>query len=162
MSDGRNGSARRFGRRAGDTLFLAALGFSVGVVTLFGARTIAPPIFDPVGSAVIPVTSATVLMLLSVLIVIGRFRTKSVTDIPPSAFADSRRLAAVFALMVVYLGAMELGAGFVGPTAGFIAAAVLMLVWNWKAIVPAAVLAIAVSFGAKWLLTSFFYVDLPR
>lgn len=51
-----------------DAWFVAGLGIAVGAILLVGSRSIAPPLFDPVGSAALPRAGAVGLTALGLLI----------------------------------------------------------------------------------------------
>lgn len=164
MLDSPETEARNWFRIDSDTLFLTGLGVAVGGLILFGAQSISPAFFDPLGSQPVPVSFALILLVLSILILIRRFRNgvAEAKRWDRSQSAGRGRIVFMFAIMVAYLGAMQFGAGFVFPTTGFLAVGIVALARTPKAIIPAVLIAAVLSFGAEWLLTSFFFVDLPR
>ncbi|MBD3625530.1 tripartite tricarboxylate transporter TctB family protein [Halovulum sp. GXIMD14794] len=146
-------------RPDGSALFVAGLGLGIGAVLLIGAGSIAPPMFDPVGSAALPRACAVALIGLG----LGTALQSALRGIP-SGGAGAIRPATIglVGLMVAYVLAMELGLGFALATILFTAAAIPLVARSRRLLIFSVPIALVLGLGAQWLFTSVFFVDLPR
>lgn len=146
-------------RPDGSALFVAGLGLGIGAVLLIGAGSIAPPMFDPVGSAALPRACAVALIGLG----LGTALQSALRGIA-SGGAGAIRPATIglVGLMVAYVLAMELGLGFALATILFTAAAIPLVARSRRLLIFSVPIALVLGLGAQWLFTSVFFVDLPR
>jgi len=156
-------SRRRLDRSA---LFLALLGFGIGAVLLVGAAAIAPPMFDPVGSAALPRACAIVLIALGAAIAARALlsaRTAHEGEAEATGTVAGFRPAtlATAALMAAYLYAMHAGLGFVLPTVVFAALTVPLVARSLSMIPVGIAIALVLGFGAETVFTRVFFIDLP-
>nr|WP_306265558.1 tripartite tricarboxylate transporter TctB family protein [Pararhizobium sp. IMCC3301] len=141
--------------------FACGLGLVVAAVLLVAARNIAPPIFDPVGSAALPRACAVALIGTSIGILIeAALRTRRGLT-PPVAGRIRPGTVGTFALMTAYLAAMQLGLGFTLSTILFTALAIPLVSHSLRSIPLAIGTALLMGFGGNWVFTSVFFVDLP-
>lgn len=138
---------------------VAGLGLATATVLFVGARDISPPIFDPVGSAALPRACAWALLGCAIGVMVQSFRTP-----PKDDDLDTMRIATLGSaiLMVGYIAAMAAGLGFTYATILFVALSVPLIAGTWRAAPVAIALALAMGFGAQWLFTTVFFIDLPR
>ncbi len=143
------------------SLVVAALGLVTGAVLWVGARNIAPPLFDPVGSAALPRVCAVALVGLGLGTLAqgwlsSRPRAAGMDDTPPRAGTYG-----TMALMAGYLAAMQLGLGFLLSTILFTAIAIPLVGGKPRLALYAVPIALVMGFGTLWLFTSLFFIDLP-
>lgn len=143
--------------------FVALLGALIGTVLLVGARDIAPPMFDPVGSAALPIACAVTLMLLGIGVLLQSLLQNARLQTADDGKSGTTRVASLglLALMIVYLLAMHLGIRFSLATTGFVALAIPLICQRLRVLPLALFIAIILGFGSEWLFTSIFFVDLP-
>ena len=168
MSDGgQPRGARRLAVGIGyDAWFVAGLGLVAGGVLLAGAGSIAPPIFDPLGSAAVPRAGAICLMIIGLLVPVqqwARERRLPAAGDPARTPAGATRVATLgmFSAMVSYLLAMGAGLGFAPATVIFTIVAIPLVAARWRLIPVAVAVALVLGFGSEWLFTRVFFVDLP-
>lgn len=147
------------GRLDRRNLAIAALGLVVGAILWVGAKSIAPPLFDPVGSAALPRACAVVLVGLGLGTLVqgwlsGRPDPEPGTPIRPATLGTA-------GLMAAYLLAMQFGAGFLVSTILFVALCVPLVGGAPRLILLGGAIALALGFGSLWLFTSVFFIDLP-
>ncbi|WEX12160.1 tripartite tricarboxylate transporter TctB family protein [Chelativorans sp. AA-79] len=120
--------------------------------------------FDPVGSAALPIALASALVFLAAVNIVVVLAPPQQENVHTSgtAWPFSSMPYLTFAMMVAYLAAMEIGLGFVIPTITFLCVAIPTIGKSARLILPAATAAAILGPGLRWLLTSVFYVDLPR
>ncbi len=120
--------------------------------------------FDPVGSAALPIACAITLFLLGAgVLVQTALRSKEVRKKNADEGSGSTRLAtvALLALMIAYLLAMHQGIRFSMATAAFVALAIPLISQRLRVLPLAIPIALVLGFGSEWLFTSVFFVDLP-
>lgn len=128
-----------------------------------------PGTFEPLGSGPVPMYTAGI-VILCCLIVIGRalatvFQAPSLYHALRAEFPGSPRMGGIFMLgsSVVYVGLLHLQVASFGLiTFVFLAA----LIWAMEAFRPrkaplALIVAAIFAFGAEYLFTNVFVVDLP-
>lgn len=136
---------------------------------LWETRTIPPGTFEPLGSAPVPQATALLIILLSIAVGLRGWR-KLGAAVPGPAEAeaegdrprwlDAFAVGALTALYVVVLDARI--ADFAPLTAAYLFLAIALLTrLNIKAMMSAAVVAVIVGWGAQYLFTRVFVVDLP-
>lgn len=143
--------------------FLALLSLSICLILLIGSRDIAPPMFDPVGSAALPIASALVLLLLGAACLLHDLLRRRFRLAAADRQTSGTRLATVglLVLMLGYVLAMQLGLRFSIATAGFVTLAIPLICRRLQILPLALILALLLGFGAEWLFTHLFYIDLP-
>ncbi len=145
-------------RPDGSAVFVAALGLAIGAVLLIGAGNIAPPMFDPVGSAALPRACAVALIGLG----LGTALQSALRGGGSGGDARTRpATVGLVILMAAYVLAMELGLGFALATILFTAAAIPLVARSRRLLIFSVPTALALGLGAQWLFTSVFFVDLP-
>ena len=146
------------------SLIVLALGLTVGSGLLYGAQFIQPPIFDPVGSAALPRTCAVALIALALGEVLAQFSRHQpdtgVSKDTPDGF--DLITAIVVILMIAYLGLMQLGLGFEAATLSFVMATIPVIGRSLRLLAIAVIIAALLAFGAAWLFSTIFFVDLPK
>ncbi len=159
---------RRYGEswRRADTILAIVLN-GLSVVVIIEANRLPPPFFDPLGSAAVPRSVATLLIVLSACLLVrcllqpleGQRRADAAEGTNSPGIALS---AAV--LPILYVGVMQFG------ILGFAPASVLFVMslggalarWRPMALVALLPVALLAGFGLEALLTEFFYIDLPQ
>lgn len=136
-------------------------------MVLWESRGLPPGVFEPLGSAAVPRATATLIALLSLLVLLralARLRRAA----PPSgglAEVAPRRLDAllVAVLTVGYVLAMQFRiVSFALMTTLFLFVCIGLLTRFRPRLLPAvALIAAAVGFGCQYLFTRVFIVDLP-
>ena len=155
-----------------DAWFVAILGLVIGAVLLIGSRSIAPPLFDPVGSAALPQASGIALIALGLLVLLQAWRgarrpaaldaVDEVSGDDPAREAGTRPATlGTLGLMGLYVAAMEWGMGFAAASVLFTSAAIPLVSTSWRLVPIAIGIALVLSFGSQWLFTQVFFVDLP-
>ena len=136
----------------------------VSALVAWAARSIGPPLYDPMGSAALPYAAATFLGGCGLWLLLRAFQQREAAVAPPvPAAAPRHALAAQFLLlMLVYAASMQT-LGYRWSTLAFVWLSVMLLAQHelrgqWFA---ALLLAIVLGFGAFWLFTRFFFIDLP-
>lgn len=153
-------------RRADSILAIVLTGFSVMVIV--EANRLPPPFFDPLGSAAVPRTVASGLILLAVCLVLRcltrPLRGRPVSDAAEETGGSPGSAFGAAALPIAYVGLMQAGIlGFAPASALFVMLLGGMLArWRRFALVVLLPIALIAGFGLEWLLTEFFYIDLPR
>jgi putative tricarboxylic transport membrane protein len=142
-------------------LFVLLVSLAVAGILLVGAGSIAPPMFDPVGSAALPRACALALIVIGFSVVLQSVFCAPWTTTTANAPGFRTATLGMIALMALYLLAMEWNLGFVLPTVAFVAASVPLVSASWKAVPVGVAMAVALGFGADWLFTEVFFVDLP-
>lgn len=144
-------------------LFLIAL---CGLV-LWGARSIRPAVYDPLGSAALPVAAALIVGGLTLVVLLRSFRR------PPRPVDEAERVAvrndrpslaiAFLGLTVLYVLVLSLGiGGFAVASAAFLAASGLLLARSaGRTALAVIAIALVLSLGGAYLFTHFFYIALP-
>jgi putative tricarboxylic transport membrane protein len=136
-------------------------------LVMLGARDIPPPIYDPLGSAAMPVIVAGLIAILAVVDAGQRIlaaRHARAENAREEQLPERLRLAAAFSVLAVaYVAAMSTGMlGFEGATALFAVGSMLLLArFRRSAILPAIVIAAMIAFGGYWFFTQLFFVALP-
>ncbi len=144
----------------GAALFVFAVSLLIAGVLLVGARSIAPPLFDPVGSAALPRACAVALIAIgSGTLLQSALRPGGAAAAAPLPFRTAT--LATMVLMALYLLAMQLGLGFVLPTIAFVAVSVPLVSASARSIPLGIGLALLLGVGASWLFSEVFFVDLP-
>lgn len=144
-----------------------------------GALYVAPPIFDPLGSAAVPKICAALIALLAVIILVTALRQRAASNALAAEATDetdetvaqevstSPRYDLGLALLVfsaAYVAVMEFGLlGFPIATIVFLFASGLMLGGTSKRnVLLSLFISATVGFGSDFIFTEFFYIQLPR
>ncbi|WP_333834747.1 tripartite tricarboxylate transporter TctB family protein [Rubrimonas sp.] len=151
---------------AADALLAAAVA-AFAALMLYEAAKIPPPFFDPLGSAALPRSVALAMLTLAALIAARALAGVGTAEGAPEprGFRQRPDLAiGIFALSVAYVGAMDLRwIGFQPATILFlVAAAALLGRLDRRTLALGTASAVVVGFGATFLFTRFFFIDLPR
>ncbi|MEM9027231.1 MAG: tripartite tricarboxylate transporter TctB family protein [Pseudomonadota bacterium] len=120
-----------------------------------------PGSFEPLGSAPVPqVTAGLIIILCSLVIVTALRRDGSDGDVSDEQPASAFFLAV---LTLAYAGAFHTKlVDFGVMTAAFLFVAIWGLErFRTRVVLPAAIVALIVGFGAKFIFTQVFVVDLP-
>ena len=136
-------------------------------LVLWGAQSIPPPFFDPLGSAAVPKACAYILIALALIISIRRFienKVELTTGSKETGYKKELWLAlGVVSLSILYTLAM--GAGWIGFRWGTIvyifATGSILAKGSFRIIVISLALGLLFGFGGQYLFTNFFYIDLP-
>lgn len=139
---------------------MLAVSAAVAAILLVGARSIAPPLFDPVGSAALPRACAVALLGIGFGTVLQSWLRGAAVSTAVSARFRIATLGTL-ALMILYILAMQIGLGFVLPTIGFVALAVPLVSGSKRSIPLGIALALILGYGAAWIFSEVFFVDLP-
>ena len=145
----------------------ASLILAVCVILWVQASRLPPGTFEPLGSGPVPQWTAAI-VIVCCLIVIGsaarRLLTSGAPEAPPEDPVGTRRTALLLCVLtVVYVGLLDFGAASFGViTFGFLT----LLIWGLegfrrRVLGPALVTAAIAAFGAEYLFTNVFVVDLP-
>jgi putative tricarboxylic transport membrane protein len=149
----------------------ADIGLSVFLIVVCAAvlwetRKIPPGTFEPLGSAPIPQLVATIIMLLSLLVIANAWLSLK----RPTEGSEGEALVlrpvdagATFLLTLVYVLAMAFGLiGFAIATTLFLFVTIGLLArFRPKGLVLAAAIALLMGFGCEYVFTKIFFVDLP-
>ena len=148
-----------------DTMLAVATCLFAGVVW-WQATKIPPPFFDPLGSAAVPNAIALILLVLALIMLLRAALAWPWLATGETAEYRPRPDLAVgiVVLCVAYVAAMHLRlVGFENATIAFlVAAAALLGRLERRTMVLGVGVALLMGFGTTWLLTRFFYIDLPR
>lgn len=146
----------------------------VALAFLWELRDIPPGVFEPLGSGPVPQATATIVILLCLVVMIRagiRIRRNDAAALPALA-GDSENDAppenpkAVIAagiLTVTYVVVLTAQvAGFALVTAAFLFVLISILArFERRALVIAAIIAVVMGYGCQYIFTEIFVVDLP-
>jgi putative tricarboxylic transport membrane protein len=152
--------------QVGADIALAIFLLAVAAVVGWGARSIAPPLYDPLGSAALPLAGCAILTVIAIHLLVGALRSLPVAAPTPAPAAPPRyRLALALVLLVLgYVGAMSSGvAGFRWATLAFLVASGFLLAAGRarSLALPIIAVALVIAFGGYALFTRLFFIDLP-
>lgn len=119
--------------------------------------------FDPVGSAAVPIACAVTLFLLGVGVLVQAWLQRDSLQLRENRGSGGTRVATfgLLALMIAYLLAMHLGVRFSLATTGFVALGIPLICQRLNVLLLAVPIAIILGFGSEWLFINIFFVDLP-
>ena len=140
--------------------FVLVLSAMIASILLVGAQSIAPPFFDPVGSAAVPRACGFALLLIGLLVFIQSLRAKPTENVGAKLQIRPATIGTM-ALMASYILGMSIGLGFILSTIIFVTAVVPLVNSSLKSAPVGICLAILLGLGANWLFTDVFFVDLP-
>ncbi|MCF3936679.1 tripartite tricarboxylate transporter TctB family protein [Acuticoccus sp. M5D2P5] len=146
-----------------------ALGVSVFFVlvclaVLWETRDIPPGTFEPLGSAPVPQGTALLVLALSVVIGLSAWRSRGEDPpIDPSERPHVVDAAATAILTVAYVAALQARLlDFAPMTTLYLFATIGFLTrFRLRALIVAAIVSAAMGWGAAFIFTRFFVVDLP-
>lgn len=151
-----------------DLAVSALLLLVVGAVWVESAN-IAPPFFDPLGSAAVPRIIATFVGILALILAIraGYQLSTQRSPIVPGSGRESGRYdvaLGMFVLSAVYLISLQKwGPGFQISTIAYVlASAVLLGARDRRSLMIVVAMALFLGVGAYHIFTRFFYIDLPN
>jgi putative tricarboxylic transport membrane protein len=145
----------------------------IGVASVVWWQTalLPPPIFDPIGSALIPQLVALVTAGLSLVMIAGALDTaRAELRQDQSAGGETRdgwppvwRALAVVAMLLVYGSLLQIdGLGFTLATVLFVAPAGMLLSrGNRRVMLASTISAVLLAVACSYVFTQIFYIDLP-
>lgn len=136
------------------------------LAVLWETRDIRPGTFEPLGSAPVPQATALLIILLSVAVAIGgvrRLRGGDAGAAGPDYVPRPLDAAIVAGMTIVYVALLDARAMDFAPlTALFLFAAIGFLIrFRRTGLIAAALVAVATGWGAAYVFTRVFIVDLP-
>lgn len=140
------------------------------VLMYWSSFALPPPALEPIGPAAFPRWVATLLLGLALIILGSHFlpgkkihSDREGIDQDSSFIPRYDLLIWLFGLTLLYFLAMQYEVlGFRWATVVYAFALTIVLFdWAIRALVPAALCAIALGFGIHWIFTRFLFVDLP-
>lgn len=155
-------------RRPLTEIGVAALIATICTVVLFQALALPPGRFEPLGSGPVPTWTAMVVIVCCLVVIVKAARTLRGTrkeTVAESELAGLNPIGGVLilGLTIVYVAALQLKlAAF-----GIITFAYLLLLilgmegFSRRRILPAVILSALAAFGAQYVFTEIFVVDLP-
>jgi putative tricarboxylic transport membrane protein len=130
-----------------------------------------PPIFDPIGSALIPQLVALVIAGLSLVMIAARLGTAReewrrgplAAGETRGGWPPARRALAIVAMLLAYGALLQIdGVGFTPATVLFVAATGLLLSrGNRHVMVGSVISAFLLAAACSYVFTQIFYIDLP-
>ncbi|HCY04297.1 MAG TPA: hypothetical protein DHU16_02510 [Gammaproteobacteria bacterium] len=153
-------------RRTIADIALAALTLCGAGLLLYGAMSLPPPRFEPLGSAALPRILASLLILFALIIsATALFRHRQDTSIadatiPRGARADPRKGVLVLAALIAYVFALDaLRIPFTIVTPFFVTATGLAIgTRSWRNLVAFAILGLLLALAISTVLERFLYV----
>ena len=155
-------------RRPLTEIGVAALIAAICAVMLFQALALPPGRFEPLGSGPVPTWTA-IIIIVCCLVVIGRavatLRDRRKAEVMPSELAGMNPIGGVMmlGLTLLYVAALQFKlAGFGIITFVYLVLLILgMEGFSRRRILPAVILSALAAFGAQYVFTEIFVVDLP-
>nr|WP_306267274.1 tripartite tricarboxylate transporter TctB family protein [Pararhizobium sp. IMCC3301] len=155
-------------RRPLTEIGVSALIALITAVFLVQALALPPGRFEPLGSGPVPIWTAAIVILCCLAVIVGAALSMRGTSIARTAhreFSGGHPIggAIVLGLTVAYVGALQLKlAGFGIVTFVYLLLLILGLEgFARRRILPAAILSALAAFGAQYVFTEIFVVDLP-
>lgn len=155
-------------RRPLTEIGVAALIAAICTVMLLQALALPPGRFEPMGSGPVPTWTAIIIIVCCLVVIVRATRTlleRRKAEIVPSELAGVNPMGGVMllGLTVIYVAALQLKiAGF-----GLITFVYLLLLilgmegFKRYRVLPAVILSAVAAFGAQYVFTEIFVVDLP-
>lgn len=155
-------------RRPLTEIGVATLIAAICAVMLFQALALPPGRFEPLGSGPVPTWTA-IIIIVCCLVVIGRavatLRDRRKAEVMPSELAGMNPIGGVMmlGLTLLYVAALQFKlAGFGIITFVYLVLLILgMEGFSRRRILPAVILSALAAFGAQYVFTEIFVVDLP-
>lgn len=155
-------------RRPLTEIGVSALIGLICLVFLIQALTLPPGRFEPLGSGPVPIWTAAIVILCCLVVMLGAALSMRGTSIASAArreFSGGNPVggAIVLGLTLAYVGALQLKlAGFGIVTFIYLLLLILGLEgFARRRILPAVILSALAAFGAQYVFTEIFVVDLP-
>lgn len=153
-------------RRTIADLALAALTIGGAGLLLYGATSLPPPRFEPLGSAALPRILASLLILFALMVATTAIlRHRRVTPPPPDTEldgprADPKKGALVLAALIAYVFALDvMRIPFLIATPFFVTATGLVVgARTWRNLISFAVLGLLLALLISTVLERFLYV----
>ncbi|MGR3793738.1 tripartite tricarboxylate transporter TctB family protein [Vannielia sp. SX4] len=145
-------------------IILAALVVAGAVLLFIGAAELPPPRFEPLGSAALPRILGALLIFFAVVLTLRamlRIRAGTLRDEAASR-ANPRRGALVFAALVLYVAALDLGrVPFVPATTAFVTVTGMVIgARSWVNLAVFAALGLVLSLAISTVLERFLYISI--
>ncbi|WP_424928926.1 tripartite tricarboxylate transporter TctB family protein [Amaricoccus tamworthensis] len=145
-------------------IILAAFVAAGSVMLFIGAAELPPPRFEPLGSAALPRILGALLICFAVVLslrAVLRIRAGTLRD-EVTSHADPRRGALVFAALVVYVAALDIGhVPFVPATMVFVTTTGLVIgARSWVNLFVFAALGLVLSLAISTVLERFLYISI--
>lgn len=150
---------------------LALLAIALSGLFLFEGVKLKPGVFEPIGPGAVPMGVAVVTIVLSLLVLIGRWRKPSVAALADSAPDEAapapreqwRLLIAVGALTIVYTAVLQSGVARYGlVTAAYLLATFLLVAGRVRGELPWAIgLSLTFGLGLDFVFRHLLVADLP-
>ena len=125
--------------------------------------------FEPLGSGPVPKWTAAIVMVCCLVVIFAWFRQLwigAAKDAPPDEnVGGTPRTALLLGVLTgIYVGLLDIGTASLGLiTFGFLTLLILGLEsFRRRVLVPALITAAIAAFGAEYLFTNVFVVDLPK
>jgi len=144
---------------------------AVAAVVWWQAALLPPPIFDPIGSALIPQLVALVIAGLSLVMIAGALgtaraelrRSRPTGGEARDGLPPARRALSVVAMLLVYGTLLQVdGVGFTLATVLFVAPTGMLLSRGNRRVMAGSVIsAILLAVACSYVFTQIFYIDLP-
>ena len=155
-------------RRPLTEIGVAALIAVICAVMLYQALALPPGRFEPLGSGPVPTWTAIVIIVCCLVVIaraIGTLRDRRKAEVIPSELAGLNPIGGVMmlGLTLFYVAALQFKlAGFGIITFVYLVLLILGIEgFKRNRILPAAVLSALAAFGAQYVFTEIFVVDLP-
>ena len=155
------------GRRHIYEIGVASLILAVCAIIWAQASRLPPGSFEPLGSGPVPQWTASIVIVCCLVVIATAARRLWMSGVGPAAPEDAsgtpRTALLLCGLTVAYVGLLDVGAASFGLiTFGFLT----LLIWGLegfrhRVLVPALITAAIAAFGAEYLFTNVFVVDLP-
>ncbi|WP_163266380.1 tripartite tricarboxylate transporter TctB family protein [Chelativorans alearense] len=152
-------------------LILSGLVAFAAAVLLYGAASLPPPRFDPLGSAALPRALGVLMLIFSAIIAVRALTRRKLPDddegwvVPneeePRAASPVRGLL-IFVALVAYVAALDFArAPFVPATTVMMAVSGLVLHRvDWRTGLLFGAIGLGLALGLSYVFTHFLYVDL--
>lgn len=155
-------------RRPLTEIGVSALIALICAVFLVQALALPPGRFEPLGSGPVPTWTASIIILCCLIVMFNASRSLRGTSIAEAAhaeFSGGHPLGGVMVLglTVAYVGALDLKLAAFGVTTFIYLFLLIMGMEGFarRRLVPALILAAVAAFGAQFVFTQIFFVDLP-
>ncbi len=150
---------------------LALLAIALSVLFLFEGAKLKPGVFEPIGPGAVPMGVAVVTIVLSLIVLIGRWRASATADAGPDSTRDGeqmlpenwRLMIAVSSLTVAYTVVLHMGlVRFGWVTAVYLLMSFLLVAGRVRQPLPwALALSLGFGLGLDYVFRHLLVADLP-